>query len=65
MFIVMPVSSFSQIVGNIIVVDGDIIVLLSLFAVTILIVMLITFGLSYEVSYYIIGPLRDLLKKLR
>lgn len=65
MFIVIPVDSFSKTVGEITIIEGKVVIILILFGITLLIVILITFGMSYEVSYYIIGPLRDLLKKLR
>lgn len=60
----MPVDSLAKIVGGIIIIEGDVILRLSIFGFTVLLVMFITFGISCEISSCITSPLRNLLKRL-
>lgn len=64
-FMCVSVKSFTDSVYEINIVQGKTLAALIIFGIAMILVMLFTFGLSYEVSHLIFRPLKVLLRKLR
>lgn len=64
-FMVVNVDLFTQSVTDIKIIEGKTLTALIIFALALIAVVFITFGISYEVSNLIFRPLKLLLRKLR